>query len=382
MKRSSALALALLALVGCRLDDGNGGIDAGAALAGSSSGQCLLVTTTEFRTDGALAVIDAETLEVHTNVSAVHSDAYLRVSHGRVFVLNRQGGDSLQELDPAGQYRTLSQRSVGRGSNPWGLALTGGDTGWLALYNDAMLQAVDLSDGAAEFLGSGVRIDHGTDEDEVAEPLDLFVHRGVLYVITQGLGEYPHCTENSRAELHAFDPQSGAPTPVFAGESRLQLAACNPTSYALVGNELWLGHTGSHRVHGNIADDGGVEVVDLERAESLGLVVTETDLGDRDVVTLTADETGVWVAVAVADFAASVHRMEGTELGPAVWQSDAGGVFDLELAFGRLWIVDRSHDDPGVVVVDAVTGELLAGPLDTGYPPFDAAPATFAGGCW
>ncbi|MFT6398549.1 MAG: hypothetical protein ACJAYU_003308, partial [Bradymonadia bacterium] len=250
------------------------------------------------------------------------------------------------------------------------------------LYNDGLLRAVDLADSASEFLGADVHLQSGTDQDQHAEPLDVFVHNGVLYVITQGLGDYPHCTETSRALLQAFDPQSGVPAAVFAGESTLELAACNPTSYALVGDELWLGHTGSHRVHGNTADDGGVELVDLATGESVGLVVTEADLGQRDVVTLAANESGVWIAVAGEDFAASVHRLDGASVGPAVWEADTGGVFDLELAFERLWVVDRSVANPGVVVIDEVTGEVLAGPLNTGFPPFDAAPASFEGGCW
>lgn len=381
MRRVAIVVVALGLLAGCRLDTSPITADAGVDV-GISHGRCLLVTTTEFRTDGALAVIDADTLEVRTNVSAVHSDAYLRVLEERVFVLNRQGGDSLQELNPTADYRTLSQRSVGRGSNPWGIVLTGPDTAWIALYNDGLLQAVDLAADTNDFLGESVELGAGTDADLRAEPLDLFVHAGVLYVITQGLGDYPHCTETSRGQLSAFDPETGEPVSVFGEESTLALAACNPTSYAVVGDQLWLGHSGSHRVHGNADDDGGVEVIDLESGDSLGLVVNERDLGDRDVITLAANEFGVWIAVAGDDFAASVHRLEGQTPGPSVWESDTGGVFDMELAFGRLWIVDRSVDAPGVVVIDEATGELLAGPLDTGFPPFDAAAAKFATACW
>jgi hypothetical protein len=388
MGRAGVLLLAGLILVpACRLDTGDqaSSTDGGADL-GDSGSRCILVTTTEFRTDGSLTVIDADTLEVWTDVTATHSDAHVRVLGERVFILNRQGGDSAQELDPSAGYRTLSQRSVGRGTNPWGLADAGDGIAWVALYSEGALQRINLGGpNESDFLvGDPVPLPAPTEPDGRAEPLDLFIYDSVLYVIAQGLGEYPQCTAGSRAHLHAFVPGDGTPLAVFDGESSLELAACNTSGFSLEADgTLWLAHSGVHRVNGDLTNDGGVERVDLATGASAGLVIDEVQLEDHDVIRIAVDEDEVWIAVAGEDFAASVRRwdIEAEQMGPSVWESDAGGIFDLELAFGRLWVVDRSHENPGVVVVDLRNNEVVSGPINTGFPPFDLVGFERAEGC-
>lgn len=366
-------AICTLLFAGCRLDVGP---ESSTGFDPSDRGdRCVLVTTTEFRSDGALAVIDVDTMTVRADVTAVHSDALMRSSGGRLLVLNRLGADSIQEIDRA-SLATTSQRSVGPGSNPWGVVLDEHGAGWVALYDEGSLQPVDLDadDGGGFLAGIPVVVPSPTEPDELAEPLDVFLYEGILYAITQGLGEFPHCSEGSRAHLHAFDFATGEPRPVFAGAPSLQLAACNTSGYALEDDgTLWLAHAGGHRVTGATADDGGLERVNLRTGVSDGLLVDETGLGNRDLIRVAAGHGQVWVAVAAADFSASVFALDttATSVGETVWTSGTGGVFGLELAHDLLWIVDRSVERPGVVVIDPVTGDLVAGPLDTGFPPFD-----------
>lgn len=373
MKHWGTLAL-LLTGVGCRLDAG-GSADAGVD-APTSSGPCMLVTTTEFRSDGALAIVHVDSMTVRTDVTAIHSDAVVRVEDDRLLVLNRLGADSIQELDPVG-YATLSQRSVGPGSNPWGVTIDSDGNGWVALYDEGAIQRIRLDGETDDLLdGSPIALPSPTELDGRAEPLDVFEFGGVLYVITQGLGEFPACTPDSRSHLLAFDFDTGEPVAAFDGETQLPLAACNTTDYSLQQDgTLWLAHTGGHRVTDARVADGGLERVNLTAGRSDGLLVDETALDNRDLVRVAADEDGVWIAVAGDDFAASVlpFYADTASVGEASWSSDTGGIFGLELAHDLLWIVDRSTDAPGIVVVDPSNGEVLAGPLDTGFPPFDLA---------
>lgn len=388
--------VALAAVSGCRLDTApadalpdafaatpDTGFD-GSGLDGDASAgpdRCLVVATTEFRADGGVTVIDANTYQAAVDVTAVHADAVVNIVGDRVIVVNRQGGDSLQELDPDDAYATLSQESVGRGANPWSVIPVGDGTGWVPLYNDGVMQRVDLGPGpAGSPIGEPVPLPTRFDADERPEPLDGFVFDGTLYVLLQGLGDYPRCTADSRGQLLAFDPITMAPDPVFEGESVLELAACNPTTWQRLGDQLLIGHSGDHRVSAeDPVDDGGLEIVDLRAGTSLGLVVNETDLGDRDVTHIAADPDDlsgiVWMAIAGADFSAAVVpvTLDPIHVGPTGWESDLGGVFDLDVAFGRVWIVDRTTDAPGVVVLDAENGAHLAGPIDTGFPPFSLA---------
>lgn len=388
------VALALLPGGGCRLESETrlhpadvGALDgSGTDSADGTVARCAVVTTTEFRADGAVTVVDVDTLEVARDVTAVHSDAVVRVAGGRVFVVNREGGDSVQELDPRAGFATVSQRSVGPGTNPWGVALMPDGTAWVPLYNAGALQRIDTwAARDSDFLiGDPAPLPTWTDADERPEPRDVFLHDGVLYVLVQGLGAYPRCTADSRGWLHAFDPDTLEPVDAFAGESSLRLGACNPRDLAFVGDDVVaIAHAGGHRVHGATADDGGLELVDLAAGVSLGVVATESDFGDRDLIGLALDGTRAWLALADADFGAEVRlaSLEPFTLGEAAWHTDEGGVFDIEIAYGRVWVADRSLGAAGLVVLDARTGELVAGPLDTGFPPFDIGFVEVRGAC-
>lgn len=387
-----SIGLATLHLTGCRLETAPatthlGPADAGFdALDGAASDatwtegdHCVVVATTEFRADGGVTVIDAATYAAAVDVTAVHADAVVNIVDDRVFIVNRQGGDSLQELDPEHSYATLSQESVGAGANPWSVIPVGDGTAWVPLYNDGVMQRVDLR-AAGTPMGDPIALPTRFDADEKPEPLDGFVYEGILYVLLQGLGDYPRCTPESRGQLLAFDPGSMAPAAVFDGEPVLELAACNPTSWQRVGDQLLIGHSGDHRVSvDSPVDDGGLEIIDLQSGRSRGLVMTESDLGDRDLTHIAADPSAplgtLWMAIAGDDFSAAVVpvTLEPPIVGAAVWESDLGGVFDLDVALGRVWVVDRTTEAPGVVVLDAENGAHIAGPIDTGFPPFSLA---------
>jgi hypothetical protein len=375
-------ALALLT-PGCRLDDSVKLDDTEFPdLEGDSGGtaRCVIVVTTEFTTSGSIAVVDADTLEVTPDITAVHQDAYVRVDGDRVFVVNRQGGDNIQELDPSRGYATIWQYSVGNRGNPWDLTLLEDGTAWVPLYNEGALLHVDtLADSGESFrIDSPVPLPTWTDDDLRVEPFATFLYDDVLYVLVQGLDDYPRCSADSRGYLHARAPSTLALREVFDGSSTLELARCNPTSYALLDDgRLVVGHSGALRTQSDALDDGGIEIVDLRAGVSLGLVATEEDFGDRDLVRVAfGEEDRVWVALADEDFAVAVYsaRLDDTgfTLGQEVWRSDTGGIFDLAERYGRVWIADRTTGASGLMVLDAETGDpVVDEPLGTGFPPFD-----------
>ena len=129
-----------------------------------------------------------------------------------------------------------------------------------------------------------------TDDDERVEPAAVFVHNGVAYILVQGLDNFPVCLPHSRGYLHAFDPVSLEPTPVFNGAASLELAACNPTSYAISDTGLLaLTHSGVYRsfaagINEDAVDDGGLELIDLGTGLSSGLIANETELGESRCV--------------------------------------------------------------------------------------------------
>ena len=383
-----ALAVAVgLCACGCRLDLAPEGGDGSGDTwdTAHTTSRCIVVATSEFRSDGGVSVIDSETFDVWTDVTAIHADAVLRAASGRVFVINRQGGDSVQELAPAENWRTVFQRSVGTGTNPVGLTLLQDGTAIVPLYNEGTLVRVDPSatDAEAFLVGAPIAVPAHDEDDGRAEVLDTFLWRGTLYVIVQGLSDYPTCTPDGVGSVLAFDPATMEPAPVLDGASRLELRWCNPTVWSLrEDGRLVIGASGGFRVSGHDADDGGLEVVDLAVGRSEGVLADERALGQRDIVALAESGDVVWVAVAGDDLRSEVVAIDAAgHVGAAVWASDVGGIFDLRVDDGRLWIADRSEGSPGVVVVDAADGAWLAGPLDTGFPPYDIDVVSVDGDC-
>ncbi len=382
------LALAaVLGAGGCRLDLAEeAGEGAPAADASSTIGsRCVVVATSEFRSDGAVSVIDTETFGVWADVTAIHADAVLRVADDRVFVVNRQGGDSLQELAPDDRWRTLFQRSVGSGTNPVGLTLLPDGTGLVPLYNEGTLLRVDPAAATAEafIVGPPFVVPADDERDGRAEVLDTLVWNDTLYVIVQGLAEYPACTADGVGSLLAFDPVTMEPVPAFDGSSRLELRWCNPTVWSLRDDgRLLVGASGGFRVTGHRDDDGGIEVIDLDRGRSVGVLADEQALGQRDIVALAAAGETVWVALADDELRSEIVPVDATGgVGAAVWASDIGGIFDMLADGGRLWIADRSEGSAGVIVLDAADGAWIAGPIDTGFPPYDLDVVDIDGSC-
>jgi hypothetical protein len=392
--RSAALALGLLSACTDPLTSADststGDSDTGWNSADAADGgigektRCVVVATSEFRGGGSIATVDADSMRVRRDITATHQDAVVRVRNGRVFVLNREGADSVQELDPYAGYRTLWQRSVGNGTNPWDLQLLQDGHAWVTLYNTGAMQLVDTraESDASFLLQSPVELPEWTDDDHKVEPAGAVLWDGVLYVLVQGLDDYPRCAEGSRGYLHAFDATTLEPVPAFGDAPFIELARCNPTSFHLDDNGvLMVGLAGMYRSLSrpeDMHDDGGVEMIDLTTGETSGLLLNEADTGGRDVAGVASAPDGrMWLALADESFGADIVEAHvdadgSVVFGDSLWHSPTGGIFDLEYKWDRVWIADRSPDAPGLVVLNADTGEVVgSGPMDTGFPPYD-----------
>lgn len=391
---AGALALVAASLWSCRLEpdyatrtDTGTSTDAGASWtdgSGAEPTRCVVVATSEFRAGGSVTTIDADSLQVWRDLTATHQDATLAVRGTRVFVLNREGADNIQELDPQDGFRTLWQHSVGNDTNPWDLQLLDDGHAWVTLYNAGALQLVDTASpsGDAFLVGTPVTLPAWTDDDARVEPAGAVLWNGVLLVLVQGLDHYPNCADGSRGYVHAFDQWSMEPVALFGGQSYLELERCNPTSFKLrEDGMLVVGMAGMYRSQlrgGTATDDGGVELVDLNTGHSLGLVLDEAGAGNRDIAAVAMAPDGrMWAALADDTFGADIVELtlqsDGQlRAGEVLWRSEEGGVFALEYRWDRLWVADRSPSRPGLVVLDPETAAVVGGgPLDTGFPPYD-----------
>ena len=158
--------------------------------------------------------------------------------------------------------------------------------------------------------------------------------------------------------------------PDAEGVQGIALSAANPNSMAVVGEQIAVGV-----VVGFGDRSGGVEIVDTATNRSLGLAVSEEDLGGDITSMVLVDQNRGYAVVADENFANSVRPFElssGT-VGAPLENISGGFIPSLGVDGDRLIVADRgSFADPasaGLKFYDAATGAFLSGPIDTGLPP-------------
>ena len=339
-------------------------------LANSSSAQSdLFVITTDFST-GSTAFLAANAAEAEVNLLGIHSDAVAHYHDGRVYVVNRWGQDNILVLDAMDLRTPLTQFSVGNGANPHDIEIVAPDKAYISRYDAASLLIVNPQDGAE--LGQ-IDLSAFADADGLPEVSQIVRVGDRLYLSCQRLDRNGSWGPADVSYLIVVDLATDALVdvdPDAEGVQGIALSAGNPNSMAVVGEQIAVG------VVVNFGDRaGGVEIVDTATNRSLGLAVTEEDLGGDITSMVLVDQNRGYAVVADENFANSVRPFDlssGT-VGAPLENISGGYIASLAVDGDRLIVADRgSFDDPdsaGLKFYDAATGAFLRGPIDTGLPP-------------
>ena len=339
-------------------------------LANSSSAQSdLFVITTDFST-GSTAFLAANAAEAEVNLLGIHSDAVGHYHDGRVYIVNRLGQDNILVLDAMDLRTPLTQFSVGNGANPHDIEIVAPDKAYVTRYDAASLLIVNPQDGAE--LGE-IDLSAFADADGLPEVSQIVRVGDRLYLSCQRLDRnggwgpadvsYLIVVDLATDTLVDVDPDA-------EGVQGIALSSANPNSMAVIGEQIAVGV-----VVGFGDRAGGVEIVDTATNRSLGLAVSEEDLGGDITSMVLVDQNRGYAVVADENFANSVRPFElssGTVDAP-IKNISGGFIPSLAVDGDRLIVADRgSFADPtsaGLKFYDATTGAFLSGPIDTGLPP-------------
>ncbi|MYA21547.1 MAG: T9SS type A sorting domain-containing protein [Gemmatimonadetes bacterium] len=339
-------------------------------LANSSSAQSdLFVITTDFST-GSTAFLAANAAEAEVNLLGIHSDAVGHYHDGRIYIVNRLGQDNILVLDAMDLRTPLTQFSVGNGANPHDIEIVTPDRAYVTRYETASLLIVNPQDGAE--LGE-IDLSAFADADGLPEVSQIVRVGDRLYLSCQRLDRnsgwgpvdvsYLIVVDLATDTLVDVDPDA-------EGMQGIALSVANPNSMVVIGEQIAVGV-----VVGFGDRAGGVEIVDTATNRSLGLVVSEEDLGGDITSMVLVDQNRGYAVVADENFANSVRPFElssGT-VGVPLENISGGFIPSLAVDGDRLIVADRgSFSDPasaGLKFYDAATGAFLSGPIDTGLPP-------------
>jgi hypothetical protein len=371
MSRSALLVLALLILPLGTVRS------SGAAARG-------FVLTSDYTT-GTLSVVDLDTRGVTPDVAVTSPDAVARWYEGLLYVVNRFGYDNVQVIDPAQGYATVTQFSVGNGTNPQDIAFVSPEKAYVSRLGSPDLLVVNPATGATL---DAISLAAWADGDGIPEASRMTLVGHLLLVALQRMMNFvPTDTSlvvaiDTRADT-VFDAD-----PFADGKQALRLVGTNPTTvFAALpwsGPEpevrLLLGCTGHWG-----ALDGGIEEIVVPTGgspaaiRSLGFAITEESLGG-DVLDVVAHEHDHSYAL-ISDLAYNTSLVawdpaSGTSpttvYAPGGYSLSDAGLNDR----GELYVCNSSFTAPGLHVFRVGSDTLLAGPLATGLPPvqivFDA----------
>ncbi len=346
------------------------------AAAQGAENDLIFAITSDYSVSGSCASIGVlPPRPVETGLASVHSDAIARVYDGLVYVVNRLYADNVQVLDPAQDFATLRQFSVGPGTNPKDIAFVSSTRAYVSRYETPWLLEVDPTTGAVV---DSVDLSVFADGDGLPESAAMVVVGERLFVAIQRIDRDYYWQPVAPSWLAVVDTETNTLVdvdPGTAGTQGIELTSTNPYTDILIGEDgttLYVGESG-----GWTSLDGGIEAVDTTTLTALGHVITEAELGgDLEDFTLPFEGRG-HAAISVSSpswesFCVAFDWDAGELIG-TVWRTGEWSVPDVELhpGTGQLFVADRTYAAPGVRVFDAATGTQLAGLLGVGLPPHD-----------
>jgi hypothetical protein len=352
----------------------------------------LAIAGTDF-TSGALSTVDPTTRAVTKNVDVIDTQAVIRAFLSKVYVLDQTHG-SLRTYDATQGFKNpvdspISKTGVvdGAQANPHDIYVDAGrQRAYVTLYGSfgatqvtaaRALAVIDLTAPAAGIASFIPLTTAAADTDGNPEADKLVACNDALYVVLQDLdrkNSYAPTGPGRLAVLSLSNP--GTPT-------YIQLSGNNPTAIApLAGcTEAIVGSAGN-QFSGVLTGNNGIERVDLTQGKSLGLALTDMDLGGN-VSTLDAvDDAHVFADVQVKSgmtYNNSVYlvntatkQKSAALLGPMSFVPGVR-VFGTTLAVLSAGTAGAGQLMPGLYL-GQTSGAALTDPvLDVGLPPQSVA---------
>lgn len=298
------------------------------------------------------------------------SDVVLRSFNNQLFVINRGPASTIQVIDPD-SLEILGNYSVEPSSNPHDLVVANGQAfitrydSNLADENKDDLWVVNPTSGT---LITSINLKPFTTDDgeRLARADQMALVGNFLYVLMQDLSADFKATTNGKVAVIDTVTNSVVQT--------IELVGRNPTGIAYQAelNRLFITNTGVYEA-GFVVDVnttyGGIEVINPDTNETLGILIDDRDFGgELSSIVLVSKSLGL--VTVQAKTVASFNPQNLNVIQTSLYTSSSGFIPEL-LADknGLLWIPERNSRDDGMVVIDPTNGALMGGPFAVGALP-------------
>ncbi len=330
------------------------------------------VLTTDFAT-GSLSTVNLDTRAVSSDVVAggICADARMCWHEGRLYVVNRLGCDNILVLDPANDFDPIRQFSTGNGSNPSDIVVLSPTKAYIPRYELGGLAIADPSTGA---LTGQISLAAFADADGIPEMDRALRYGDRVFVSIQRLDRNAFFSPTDASYVAVIDANADTLVdvdPGTAGVQAIRLTGKNPVTsfgYDDASGRLLLGCAGFYG-----ALDGGIEWINPVTMASEGYAITEAALGGDVGDVAWNDAARSYALISDASFDAHLVSWSATSQTRLAYLFSPGGFTlpDLEINDrNELYVLNRQIATPGVYVFSTTNDAVLAGPLDTGLPPY------------
>lgn len=336
-------------------------------------GTFAFVTTTDYATGSSSIVFDDSLFTTVTDVATVHSDALVRSYNGLVYVLNRQGADNVQVIDPAANFQTRKQFTVGNGADPEDIVFQNSSRAFVSRYNEDQLWIVNPKTGQRAGL---IDFSWLADTDHVPEMAHMVKVDNRAFVAVQRLNRStPFLDPTGTSYVAVFDVATEQFLDAVPGGvvDPITLDGANPFGemvYNAASGKIWVPTVGFFGIA-----DGGVEVLDPVALTTSGIVLSEATLGGdvTDVVPFDANRGAAIISDSNFNTLLVGFDLSAPTSIDTIYAPGSFALRDAELSpTGRIFVTDRSVGAPGIRVFRASDlSQITASPIDVGLPGAD-----------
>ncbi|MDO8462334.1 MAG: hypothetical protein Q7S98_05695 [Deltaproteobacteria bacterium] len=341
-------------------------------------GNSAFLLTSDFKTIGTYSTLSLlPTRQANSNLGTTHTDAVVRSFGNLLYIINRKGQDNIQVVDPAQNFKTISQYSVGKATNPHDIFVLSPITAYVTLYEpEANSSSFPVDDLLILNPTTGEirqRIDLQPYTDLMGDHLPradrlLFINNK-LYVTIQDLS--PDFKPKTNGKVVVID------TITNSVERVIPLQGRNPFTmkYSTVQKLIYLplaDFTDTNSPY------GGIEIVDPVTFSSKGIIIDDRDLGGAPG-DLELNNSFGFVTIGFTDQAGSfqtkVVRFNPDPAGPAnlqtVYTSKAYVPEIALLGDDMLLVGDADPAVSGILIFNPLDLSKIDGPISVGAPPVD-----------
>jgi len=326
----------------------------------------LLITGSDFST-GFLSAYSLDNNEIYQDIYPTHSDAVVRVSKNKIFVVNRLGEDNIMRYSSETNLNLMYEKSTGSQSNPQSIAVINENSSLVTLNNKNYILMVDTSTG--NMIGE-IDLSKYADADQFCETSEVLIINNKAYITIQRLNRHknswPPVGDSYLLKINTSD---------FEIEKELVLPFNNPISkirYNTLRNSIII--TASGNFGSNYLLDGGVIeyniltdsfMTSLIRETEAGFEITDAVLINNSIGFLIGQRENLNSVFAVFDI--NEHKIVKilSELSSSIGGFYSDVLFDID----KVYLSDRNALDPKVRIFSVDTLEEINS-ISIGLPPF------------